>query len=283
MKSKSVKGALTVLRTCMGLKKDEELLVICDPPAHEQASHLQSAAEILGIDVVIEQIGNKVTREPIAKVSDLMKEKDATILCVEERKTLLLGHSNARREACLHGARIGFLTQPLYSVPSSKDLLKIRARSSRMATKLAKAREVKIISGRSNELRLILSRKRKPIALSSIIRKRGEWGALPDYAEATIAPLEDCSNGSLTVDSVIGLGKPRAPLEISFENGRIVPIAAGSFARRLDEMESRDQGSSILCELGVGTNHIFMTRCFMSCYYCIVLFCELLDFQVKII
>lgn len=256
MQSKFVSGALNILSTCMRIKKNETLLLICDPSSVKQSSYIKIAAAMLGNDVVIERIGDKVTREPPERISNLMKERDISIFCVEERKTLLLGHSNARRDACQHGARIGFLTQSLYPVPSSRDLMKIRARSHRIASKLAKAREVKITSRPSYELRLTLSRKRKPIVISSIIGKKGEWGAIPDYSEVAIAPLENRSHGSLIVDSVIGLGKQRGYLEIAFEKGRIISMTGDPFGRRLEEITSSDQGSAVLCELGAGMNHL---------------------------
>ncbi len=251
-------GALTVLKTCMGFAQGESILILYDARNVSRAIAVRRAAENLGASkIYFERIAARPTREPPKNVGELMRANDVSTLCVDEKKTLLLGHSEARREACRSGARVGFVTQSLVRVPSEKELLAIQSRSNRIARMLERARRAKIFSDRNYELSLQFARgERSSLPLSSILKNKGDWGAVPDYAEAAISPLEETAEGDVYVDSIIGIGKSPNKIKITFEKGRIVSILDGAIATKLRKVINTDSSSNLLGELGIGANHL---------------------------
>ncbi len=184
-----------------------------------------------------------------------MLRNDVTIFCVNEARTLLWGHADAKVAAIKNGGRVLFLTQPIESTPSPDDLYAIRARSLRLADTLESASKVSLLTG-GGRLDLKLA-DRPALRLSSILTEPGSWGAIPDYAEAGVAPLEDQSNGDLRVDGIIvGIGRVATPVDLHFESGRLVGIKGGRTGDEFDAMLGSEPSARVLCELGFGTNHL---------------------------
>ena len=198
-----------------------------------------------------------VTREPPAKISSQMLENDVVLFCVNEERTLLWGHSDAKVAALGRGGRVLFLTQTIDSTPDTKSLEEIKARSNRMADVLEKSSKVTLLTGDSLRLELKLAG-RKALRLSSILQTPGSWGAVPDYAEAAVAPSENGSSGDFRVDGmIVGLGKATTPVDLHFENGRLTKISDSPLGKKFEEYLGKyDPSARVLCELGFGTNHL---------------------------
>lgn len=251
-------GALTILETCMGLKSEERLLVVFDHGRGGLAEEFRRGAHTLGAYcAAMEDVGSG--REPGPPIPKSVERSDVTMFCVDEEKTLLYGHSDTRARSCKRGARIGFLTQSLDSVPDPAELQRIHERAARMARILSASKSVLITSG-NGKFELHAEIGRAAIRLSSIITKRGSWGAVPDYAEAAVAPTESKSEGELLVDgSVVGMGAVSVPVVLKFVGGRLVSATGGELAHRLVARSKTDDGASTLSELGFGANHLRKT------------------------
>lgn len=250
-------GAETLLSVCAGLKKGEKLLVASDRPVDQSLEVLIQRARDFRSSVMFEKISGSVTREPPANVSDKMLESDVVLFCVNEDRTLLWGHSDAKVATLSKGGRVLFLTQSIELTPDAKSLEIIRSRSNRMGEFLEKSSKVTLLTGDSSRLELKLAG-RRALRLSSIIQTRGSWGAVPDYAEAAVAPLENGSNGDFRVDGmIVGLGKATPPVDLHFENGRLTEISDSPLGRKFEEfLGKNDSSARVLCELGFGTNHL---------------------------
>ncbi|MDG6995542.1 MAG: aminopeptidase [Nitrososphaerota archaeon] len=249
--------AETILRTCAGLKRGERILIAADPRSSSRLQELKQTSLGLGGIMTYEEIFGGVTREPPGHLAAKMLENDITLLCVDERRTLLWGHADARVAAVKKGARVLFLTQEINTTPSTPELQEIRNRTNRLGDMLEKTSEIVIVSGGDSELRVKLAG-RKSLRLSSILSEPGSWGAIPDYAEAAIPPFETGSNGTLRVDAtIVGIGKVDAPVDLHFESGRLVRIEGDKTALELEKLLSQhDAYARVLCELGFGTNHL---------------------------
>ena len=258
--NQSLSGAETILRTCAGLSEEETLLIATDSSADSRAVELYSSSKKMNVDVTVGEIKGPVTREPPDDIAKQMLENDVTIFCVNEPRTLLWGHADAKVAAISRGKRILFLTQPIESTPDPEQLLRIRERSFKLADILESAESVTLITrnaGNEPERLDLKLAKRKALRLSSILSRPGSWGAVPDYAEAGVAPLETGTNGRLIVDGIIvGLGKVKSPVELEFQDGRLVRIKGGKTGQDFDRLLGSDPSSRVLCELGFGTNHL---------------------------
>ena len=246
----------TLLVTCAGVKHGETVLIASDNVSDSRPGALGQTANRLGATVAYEVIPGPVTREPPENVATKMLENDVTLFCVNEPRTLLWGHADAKVAAIRKGGRVLFLTQPIESTPDPEALYAIRERSLRMADLLERSSEVLLVTGGSQKLELKLAG-RKALRLSSILTSAGSWGAIPDYAEAGVAPLEPGTNGDFRVDGIIvGLGKVPEPVDLHFEAGKLAKISDNAFGRKFDETLGKDPSARILCELGFGTNHL---------------------------
>ena len=246
----------TILSVCAGIKKGESVLLVTDSPGSDtRPSILAAQAGAMGAKVAIMALGVDVTREPPEEISRTMLQNDVTVFCVNEARTLLWGHADAKVAAIRKGGRVLFLTQPIESTPSADELRAIRDRSLRLADVLEKASKVTLLTdGYRLDLKL---GGRRALRLSSILSDAGSWGAVPDYAEAGVAPLENETNGDLRVDGIIvGLGRVVEPVDLHFESGRLVTISGGETGKAFERMLGSESSARVLCELGFGTNHL---------------------------
>ena len=98
------KPAEIVLRKCLGLKKDEKLLIVTDSKLcsiakmfFEQAKKITNNVKL--ITVLIPKVHGT---EPSKKIADEMLNYDVELLIT----TKSLSHTKARKRACDKGARI---------------------------------------------------------------------------------------------------------------------------------------------------------------------------------
>lgn len=247
-----------ILKTCAGLNKGDHLLIVYDPECDDESIRsVTSSAKNLGVIVEEEKIFGEVTREPPNKVASKMLEREVTLFCVNEKRTAIWGHSDAKANACKSGGRVLFLTQKINTTPSSQELLTIMRRSQRLGDLLEKTSTITIVSDHRFELTMKL-KGRKALRLSSILTAPGSWGAVPDYSEAGIAPLEEESSGSFHADGmIVGLGRVDEPVDLDFKQGNLVRISGKKTADEFRKLiYSYPESARVLCEIGFGTNHL---------------------------
>jgi aminopeptidase len=260
MNAKREEAATTVLSTCAGLKHDENLLIAVDGTADDGT--LSTISELakrkFGANVTVTNITGPVTREPPEKVAQLMLQSNIVLFCVNEMRTSLWGHADAKVAVCSSGGRVLFLTQRLEETPAPKELERIRERSQKLGDILEKASRVALVSNEGKSRLDIVLAGRKALRLNSILVAPGNWGAVPDYAEAAVAPLENGSNGTLRVDGmIVNFGKVDSPVDLVFESGKLTKISGGRTALDFEKLLGNDDSSRrILCEVGFGTNHL---------------------------
>jgi leucyl aminopeptidase (aminopeptidase T) len=250
--TEALAGAETVLSTCLGLRAEESVLIVYDGTRKEDARTLFRAAADAGAErpMMVHFSGERSLAAP-------MLEHDVTLFCVSDILTLALGHSDSRLAACRAGHRVAFLTQPLSVVPTAQEIETVAKKTRVLRDMLEGAHTLVVKTESGTELAAQVSG-REPIAVTSIIRSPGSWGAVPDYAEVALAPLERSANGRVFIDGgVIGLGLPEQPFTLDCSNGLVsVSCGKGRVVEQLSSALASDAGSAVLCELGFGTNHI---------------------------
>lgn len=241
-------SALTLLQTCLGMVEAETLLIVCDKDHRGVLKPIRDAAQTIG---VIRVHGLLYVDEQT--LSGVLPSYDVAIFCVSDQLTLTLGHSDARLEACRNGSRIAFLTQPLESTPPPTEILRVARATNTLRNRL-KGAEKLVVDTNGVQLTVDLTG-REPVALTSLITKPGSWGAIPDYAEVALAPIESSANGSFIADAcVVGLGLLTEKLTLRFEDGYVRTTGGGLTGRSLMRILAREPGSNLLGEIGFGTN-----------------------------
>lgn len=251
--------ARTLLATCFNLKKQNSVLIAFDREGKQNDETLAKEARRHELEVTEFHITRDDDAErPVMELAELMQQNEATIFCVNQRRIVTYGHSDARIAAVDKGRKIGFLTQDVSMTPSASELARIHARSNRLGKLLDRTERVEITTGsKPLKLEFALGR-RKSFPLSSILVNKGDWGAIPDYAEAAIAPLEDSAEGEVEIDGMImGYGKLRHSIVLEFRNGKLAGFRGREYSKKLKQiLGSEEESQKTLCELGLGANHL---------------------------
>ena len=250
-------GARLCVETCMGVQPGETVLVITDREYMEQAEAVATAAYLAGAEPIVMTIPARryYEMEPPALVAKAMKEADVVLLTMPQIYSHFLYHTTARKEATDSGVRLAnvWLTPENWNL-TAEEIIATKDLSVKIQGMLTEAKEARLRSASGTDLTMGLEG-RKAIMLSGLLSKPGESGAIPDYAEAAIAPVEGTSEGVFKVDaSMLGIGLMKEPMTLHIREGRLVDVEGGEERERLLELlEKADDNSHNIAELGIGT------------------------------
>ncbi len=248
-------AALTAVRDCLGIKKNETLLVVTDPPLAELARVLVEAARPLAREVMLLEYGERELngQEPPAPVPAAMSAVDA-VLAVTSRS---ITHTAARRAATAAGARVATMpgiTEECLIRTMNADYRAIAARTRRVTARLSEARVARLTTGSGTDLTLPIDGI-EAIPSTGLILESGQWGNLPS-GEAYLRPEEGKAEGVVVVDGALaGIGTVKTPVRITVRGGFAVEVSGGDEAARFQaQLEKAGRMARNVAELGVGTN-----------------------------
>ena len=180
---------------------------------------------------------------------------DVALLHVDFPRIQFGGHSEYRRRATARGARVGFVTYELGSVDADA-LRRVADDTRRLSGLLGEASSARLTTAAGTRLELALG-DRTGTALTNELGRPGGWGALPDFFEAAVAPLEDSAEGLVVVDGMtLVTGIADEPIVLSVEHGRVAELRGGAADTLRSYLEAAGEGADVVCELGVGTNDV---------------------------
>ena len=250
------KSSGIVLKKCLGLKKDEKLLVVTDSKLYsigkmffEDAKKITRYAKLIKISIP------KVHgTEPSKKVAEEMLKYDAGLLIT----TKSLSHTKARKNACDNGARI--ITMPGVTRDMIKQTLNIDYdRLKKINNRIANIMDKRSIARIKTELGTDISfsiRGRNAWGRDSgLYVNKGAFGNLP-AGEVFIAPVEKSANGICIVDaSFAGFGKLLSPIKVYVKNGHAIKFS-GKKSKKLENLlDSVGKEARNIAEFGIGTNN----------------------------
>lgn len=244
------------LINCLGIKKDEKVLVITDKPLRKIGYAFFEETLKLKAEAILTEIepGKIHGEEPPESVAESMKKADCLILVTSKS----LSHTKARRESCkIYGARCA-------SLPGiTEDIIK--------RTLIANYSSIAIKTGKINRLLISGSfvlvttpagtnisfsiKKRKGFADTGIYKSHGSFGNLP-AGEACIAPVEGTTNGIIVVDASIALiGNLKHYIKLYVLNGYVTKIDGEKEAEKLKKILNKfHKNARNIAEFGIGTN-----------------------------
>lgn len=247
-----VKIAEQVLVSCLGVKKDESVLVITDDTRKEIGEAFYQAACDLGCEGLLMVMKEREVsgQEPPKAVAEAMKAADVVIAPTAKSLT----HTAARIQAAAAGTRVATMpgiTREMFGkgamTADYQEVEKLTARITDMLTRADKARIEK--DGKVLEISL---KGRDGVPSPGVYKEPGKCGNLPS-GEAYIAPLEDGSEGEMIIDgSMVGIGKLESPLHMKISGGKLREVT-GDKSENLGIL-LKNETNGTLCELGIGTN-----------------------------
>ncbi len=252
------KAAMIVVRDCMAIKPNEDVLVITDKARRKIGLAIFEAARDLCKEALLLEITEREFngQEPPRQVADMMKMVDV-VICPTSKS---LTHTDARREACKAGARVGTLpgiTEDIMVRTMSADYHQIAEQTYKICEILDRGKVAHLTTPLGTDITIPI-KGIESIPSTGMITKPGSYGNLPS-GEAYLMPVESQSQGVFFVDgSMAGIGKIKGePIKIRVERGMAVEISGGEQARQLNQMvESVGPQARNLAELGIGTNYM---------------------------
>lgn len=249
-------ASVIALRDCMGLQKQETLLIITDEIKREIGLALhQAGKELCKESLLIEIKSREINgQEPPAQVASLMKTVDV-VVCPTAKS---LTHTDARREAVKLGVRVG--TMPGITIDTmvrclNADYNKIIALTDFIAAKMVGVKSIKVVTEKGTNVTMPV-KDRMIIPSKGVLKNKGESGNLPS-GEVFLAPWEDQTNGKVVIDgSMAGIGIVETPIVVDIINGYAETITGGKEAKLLTEMLDKvGRDARAVAEFGIGTNY----------------------------
>lgn len=251
-------AALVAARDCMGLQKNETVLIVTDSQRRSIGKALfEVCRELAHETLFMEMESRKVNgEEPPSAVTEAMKSVDV-VICPT---TMSLTHTDARRAACSSGARVGTMpgiTEDIMVRTMRADYHKIARLTEKISQILNAGKMAYIVTPAGTDIRLPIEGI-KAISSTGLVLNPGKFGNLPS-GESYLMPREGESEGIYVVDgSLAGIGLiTDEPIRITVEKGTAVKIEGGKQAAEFDKIvTSLGRKARNLAELGVGTNNM---------------------------
>lgn len=249
-------AALIAARDCLGVKKNETVLVVTDEPRRAIGQALFSVCRDLASEVLyLEMIPRRVNgQEPPETVAEAMRSVDVAICPTSTSLT----HTDARRNANKAGTRVGTLpgiTEDIMVRTMRADYHNIAALTRHIADILSDGKTAHITTPAGTDITIPIH-DIKAIPSTGLVQEGGSYGNLPS-GEAYLMPREGEAEGVFVVDgSLAGIGQITGePIKITIEKGMAVNIEGGEQAKKFNDIvNSVGPDARNLAELGVGTN-----------------------------
>src|SRR4051794_18482543 len=219
MSSDLDRAVQTVVRRCLDIQPDEDVVVVTDEPLQDLGERLRTAAQQAGADAVLTVMSPRATdgSEPPAPVAEALAASDVFIAPASRS----LSHTLARKRASETGARgatMPHVTPDMLARLMAIDFDRMRHRSHAIAELLDRGAEAHVTCPRGSDLRLDLTG-RPGIADDGDLTARGAFGNLP-CGEGFIAPAG--GEGTMMSRSLAAIGLTRGhPARLTVEGGRL--------------------------------------------------------------
>lgn len=241
----------TVLRQCLGVKRDEQVLVVVDPGTRAVGEALRDGAGALGADAVLAVMDERATdgTEPPATIAAALLAADVVIAPT----TRSLSHTKARKAATDAGVRAATLpgvTEEMLARVMAIEFEPMAARSRAVASLLTEGRTARVSCPRGTGLTLELG-ERAAVSDDGDLTAPGAFGNLP-CGEAFSSPVT--GHGEIVASSIARLGISDPPAVLTVCDGHLSEARDGLGPQLYEMLSAHGDAGLNLAELGVGTN-----------------------------
>lgn len=252
-----MKTADMLVRTCVGVKAGEEVLIVTDNDSSLIVAHaLAAAARILGAEPTI-SVMPPLAREGAYPPPIVSKAIDGAQVVFDPASTSVVLSPAA--QAGLRGKRLRYITMPAVDAEmmtkgaATADYAALYERTKRLAVILSAAKTIRVTSDLGTDLTASIAGMPSLVA-AAYAQNPGDVACFPD-GEVPQAPVEGTAEGVVVIDtSMHMLGLLKEPIRWVVEKGRVVSIEGGAQAAQLREIVRDVKNGDVLGEIAVGTN-----------------------------
>lgn len=253
--NKSTEAARRLLVQCLGLRKGERVLIVCDDHTRRVAEALfQASLSLEARPHLLQAAATQLEAgEPSEIVASGLLQADVGLCATSKSIT----HTEAVRTAYLKGARIASMpgiTEAMLIRTLGADYTEIERLSRGLSRILDEGKTVEVATERGTHIGFSIEGRRS-IADAGSLMGAASIGNIP-AGESFLAPVERTAEGVLMVDgSITSIGRVRKPVRIVVRRGSVVEIDGGKQAEELlTKMEKYEPEAKILGEFGIGAN-----------------------------
>ena len=241
-----------ILNECMGVKKNEKLLIVFDKNKEKIANSIYNKAKELDFNVnkIETKIAKENAEEPSEEIVKEMLNYDVILLTT----TKSLSHTKARRDATSKGSRIASMPNITEDIISRMDVdyKKMKKRNKKIEDILSKGNKIKIITEKGTNITV-------GIGIAGVFKDtgiytgKGDFGNLP-AGEVAILPKN--TNGVFVVDATFaGAGELDEPIKVTVKDNYAVKIEGGNAAKILLNIVNQfGKEARNIAEFALGTN-----------------------------
>lgn len=239
----------------LGLRPGERIAVVADAGRTVAARAAVVAARQRGAEptLVVTEVDYRREADMPPEAIAAVDAADAALLLVDSTRVQFGGHAEFRKRATARGARVGFVPHDVETVDPAA-LAAVAATTEEVAARLSAADRALVTSAAGAHLEFDL-RGRPAKALHNRLREPGAWGALPDFFEAAVAPVEGSAAGRAVIDGTcLVTGVATAPMDLAVVGGVVAALRGGRSDQLRAHLEAAGEHGTNLAELGIGTS-----------------------------
>jgi leucyl aminopeptidase (aminopeptidase T) len=246
------KAVASVVRDCLGVRPNEDVLIVCNPATLVLGEAMRSEADAIGAEAVLAVMSERDSHagEPPETVAAAMVAADVllapTVQSLSHTAARKLASESGTRTATLPGATVEMLARVM-----SDDMEELRRRGGRVAEILDRGAQARITCDHGSDLKLGLQG-REAIPDAGELSHDGAFGNLP-CGEGFISPAT--AEGTLIVDgSIAGIGLVSEPVRLTIRDGHLVEASGPEGEGLMELLTVHGPNGTNVAELGIGTN-----------------------------
>ncbi|MEM0372646.1 MAG: aminopeptidase [archaeon] len=248
MNEKMTESAKIVIERCVDLKEDETALIIYDETTKEIAEALfkEAATKADAVMMKIKPTGEH-GKEPPKLVADAMKKADVVIAPTKYSLT----HTKARANASKKGARVVTMpgiTNSMFERIINIDYGMMAKEIAKISEQMRKAKRIRVTTTSGCDFSFENKGERVVDDDTGIFARKGAYGNLP-AGEVFVAPLEKTCSGTIVIDSMESMCKPKTKLFVV--KGTVREIEGDDAFKKKVWKTKKARG---IAEFGIGTN-----------------------------
>jgi len=257
-------SAQTVIKTCMDLRRGENVLIVCDPTTGEIGQALHEAANERSdrVLLIVMPKARHHGEEPPSPVANLMRQQQVVIAPTRYSLT----HTRAIRQALRDGARVATMpgmTNEMFSRGGmSADFSEIKQKISDLAPYFRRRRIIRVKSELGTDVTFEANWREWKLDDNGICNRPKMLTNLP-AGKAFIMPREKTMNGTVVIDGSWDANLVDEPITLEIEEGMVMDVKGGTIAATIRQefgeaakrLRSKDRENVwTVAEFGFGMN-----------------------------
>ena len=257
-------SARMVIKTCMDVRRGENVLIVCDPTTGDIGQALHEAANERSDNVllIVMPKARHHGEEPPSPVAHLMRQQQVVIAPTRYSLT----HTRAIRQSLREGSRVATMpgmTNEMFSRGGmSADFSIIKQKISDLGPYFRRRRIVKVTSDQGTDVTFEVNWREWKLDDNGICNRPKMLTNLP-AGKAFIMPREGSMNGTVVIDGSWESNLVDEPISLIIEDGIVMDVKGGTIAAAIRQefgeaakrLRSKDRENVwTMAEFGFGMN-----------------------------